>query len=421
MRKRRLWLRIGVLLLAAAAMAAGIVRMRSAREAPELPSVAVRQGDFLVLVHTRGELASRRSAPLIAPQRVPDLTIVWLAPPGSTLEKGDTVVRFDASRAQQQLQERAASLKQAQATLDQAVAQARITAEQDKLDLESAGYAVERAKLEASKQTIVSEIQGEESKIDLGTAEEKLRVKEASVALHVKQNEGKIASATRLRDQQQQEIDLTRSQLAKMEIRSPLRGFATYAMNQSQGWTNQQPFKAGDHIWPGALIGEIPDLLEIELDSRLDEVDRGKIAPGTRVLVHVDAFPEKTFEARLASVSPLTEQSFGEWPPIRSFKAYATIEQPDARLRPGMNAGGDFVIDRIPNALSIPAKALFTRGGKPVVWVRTVAGYVANEVAVLARNPDEVAIRGVSAGTRVALEEPPEESTGQSPERRARQ
>ena len=364
--KQRLWLRAGVLLLAAAAMAAGIVRMRSARAVPELPSVAVRNGEFLVLVHTRGELASRRSAPLIAPQRVPDLTIVWLAPPGSTLEKGDIVVRFDASRAQQQLQERAASLKQAQATLDQAVAQARITAEQDKLDLESARYAVERAKLEASKQTIVSEIQGEESKIDLGTAEEKLRVEEATVALHVKQNEGKIASATRLRDQQQQEIDLTRGQLAKMEIHSPLRGFATYAMNQSQG-------------------------------------------------------PEKTFEARLASISPLTEQSFGEWPPIRSFKAYATIEQPDARLRPGMNAGGDFVIDRIPNALSIPAKALFTRGGKPVVWVRTAAGYLANEVAVLARNPDEVAIRGVSAGTRVALEEPPEQSPQQSSEQSPKQ
>jgi hypothetical protein len=60
--KQRLWLRAGVLLLAAAAMAAGIVRMRSARAVPELPSVAVRNGEFLVLVHTRGELprAARR-------------------------------------------------------------------------------------------------------------------------------------------------------------------------------------------------------------------------------------------------------------------------------------------------------------------------------------------------------------------------
>jgi multidrug efflux pump subunit AcrA (membrane-fusion protein) len=345
---------------------------------------------------------------LIAPQRVPDLTIVWLAPPGSTVNAGDTVVRFDPSRAQQQLQERTASLKQAQATIEQAMAQARITAEQDNLDLEQAQYAVEHAKLEASKETIVSEIQGEESRIDLGMAEEKLRVEQATVALHVKQNEGKIASATRLRDQQQQEIDLTRSQLAAMEIHTPLKGFVTYAMNNAQGWMNRQPFKAGDHVWPGALIGEIPDLDTLEMESRLDEVDRGKVAGGTAVMVHVDAFPEKIFSARLTSVSPLTEQSFGEWPPIRSFKAYAAIEHADAPLRPGMNAAADFVIDRIPDTLSIPAKALFTWHGKPVVWVRAAAGYVAKQVAVLARNPDEVAINGIAPGTRVTLEEPPE-------------
>lgn len=408
MRRRRVWIRAGVLLLLVAAAAAGIVQVRRARSVPDLPTVGVRKGEFLVVVHTRGELTSMRSAPLIAPQRVPELTIVWLAPPGSIVNAGEVVVRFDSSRAQQQLQQQTASLKQAQATLDQAVAQARITGEQDKLDLKAAQFAVEQARLEASKVTIISEIDGEEKRIDLAMAEEKLKVKQAAVALHVKQNEAKIASATRLRDQQQQEIGITREQLSKMEIHTPLKGFVTIGMNNSQGWMNRQPFKAGDHVWPGALIGAIPDLASLDMESRLDEVDRGKIRAGSDVLVHVDAFPEKVFEAKLASVSPLTEQSFGEWPPIRSFKAYSVIEHPDARLRPAMNASADFIIERIPNALSIPAKALFTRNGKAVVWVRARNGYLADEVAVEARNPDEVAIRGVAAGTRVTLEEPPE-------------
>jgi multidrug efflux pump subunit AcrA (membrane-fusion protein) len=244
-------------------------------------------------------------------------------------------------------------------------------------------------------------------------AEEKLRVEQATIGLHVKSGEAKIASATRLRDQQQREIDLTRDQLAKMEVRSPLKGFVTYGLNSSQGWMNRQPFKVGDHAWPGALIGEVPDPASMEMESRVDEVDRGKIAPGMTVLVHVDAYPEKTFEAHLASVSPLTEQSFGEWPPIRSFKAYATIAPPDARLRPGMNAAADFVITRIPDTLSIPAKALFTRRGKPVVYIRAGSMYAPREVAVLARNPDEVAIGGVPPGTRVALQEPPEQGERQ--------
>jgi len=407
--KRRLWLRVAIPLVAVAAVGAGIVRMRQSRDVPDLPSIEVRKGDFLVLVHTRGELASRRSAPLTAPQRVPALQIVWLAPAGSMVQAGDTVIRFDTSRAQQQLQERLAALKQAGAALDQAMADARITAEQDKLDLEAARYAVEKAKLEASKAAIVSQIQGDESRIDLGMAEEKLRVEQATVGLHVKSGEAKIASATRLRDQQQREIDITREQLTKMEVHSPLRGLVTYAMNMSQSWVNREPFKVGDQVWPGAQIGEIPDLSAIEMESRLDEVDRGRITGGMHVLVHVDAFPEKTFEAHLSSVSPLTETTFGEWPPVRSFKAYSAIVPADARLRPGMNASADFVITRIPDTLSIPAKALFTLQGKPVVYVCAGAKYVPRPVSVLARNPDQVAIDGVPAGTRVTLEQPPTE------------
>ena len=406
-RPRRVWPRAAALLLLLAAAVFGIERMRKPHALPDVPTVVAHKGEFLVLVHSRGELTALRSVQLRAPEDVPDLQIVFLAPPGSEVTPGQTVIRFDPSKAQQQLKERAASLKQAQGSLDQAVAQARITAEQDKLDLEQARYAVEKARLEASKQSIVSAIQGEESHIDLGVAEEKLRVEQATVALHKASDAAKIASATRLRDQEQAEIDLANRQLAKMEVRSPLRGIVSWESNESQGWMNAQPFKVGDHAWPGGLIGEIPDLSTLEMESRVDEMDRGKITPGAAVLIHIDALPETTFPAHLASISPLTEQSFNDWPPTRSFKAYARLDKADPRLLPGMNAGADFVITRIPDAISIPAKALFTRNGKPIVYLRTGAGYQAREVTVLARNPEDVAIAGVEAGATIAVAAPP--------------
>lgn len=398
-----------VVLLVLIAAGAAIARIRESRRVPDLPSIAVRRGEFLVLVRTRGELMAQRSAELHAPKDIPDLQIISMAPPGSEVTPGQVVIRFDPSKAQQQLKEKMASLKQAQGSLDQAVAQAKITAEQDKLDLSQARYTVERAKLEASKQAIVSAIQGQESEIDLGIAQEKLKVEEATVELHKKSDEAKIASLTRLRDQQQSDIDLTNSQLEKMDLRSPVKGIITYAENQSQGWMNAQPFKAGDHVWSGARIAEIPEMSTLEMESRVDEVDRGKIAPGTTVLVHVDAFPETVFTTHVIFISPLTEMSVTDWPPVRSFRAYASLDKADPRLRPGMNAGADFVITRIPDALSIPAKALFTRGGKPAVYVRTPSGYVPREVRVLARNPDEIAVSGVDGTAQVALEAPPGE------------
>ena len=68
-----------------------------------------------------------------------------------------------------------------------------------------------------------------------------------------------------------------------------------------------------------------------------------------------------------------------------------------------MNGGMDIVVSRIPNAISIPSKALFTRAGKPIVYLSEQGRYRAVEVEVLARNPDEVAISGISPNSTVAL------------------
>src|SRR5205807_4734258 len=114
------------------------------------------------------------------------------------VKEGEVIVKFDSSSSTQQLMQKEAALRQAQATLDQALAQARITAEQDKSGLADAQFTVERARLEASKQEIVSRIQGEESKIDYGVAQQKLKVQEATVALHAASDKAKIASFIRL-------------------------------------------------------------------------------------------------------------------------------------------------------------------------------------------------------------------------------
>jgi cobalt-zinc-cadmium efflux system membrane fusion protein len=78
-------------------------------------------------------------------------------------------------------------------------------------------------------------------------------------------------------------------------------------------------------------------------------------------------------------------------------------------MRPGMNAGADLVQTKIPEAISVPAKAVFTVNGKPAVYVKDRNQYTARPVSIKARNPDEVAIEGVAAGTLVALTEPPQE------------
>ncbi len=401
----RSWIGVLVLALLAGGATTAFFRLRKVQATANLPVATSRQGEFLVVIRCRGELRARRSAPVYAPLNVPDMRIIWQVPPGNAVKEGEPVLRLDPSSSRQQLAEKQAALKQANAALEQAIAQARLTAEQDKRDLGTARYTVERAKLEVSKQEVVSKLDGEISRIDLELAEKKLRVQEATVALHEVSDKSRIGSLTRVRDQAQAEVELFQERLKRMEILAPISGVIVYQPNYSQGWMNAKPFRVGDQVWPGANLAELPDLDTLEMEGKIEEVDRGRIAAGADARIRIDSLPELSLTAKISQVSPLTQMSF-DWPPSASFRAIAQLVQRDERLRPAMNGAMDVVARRIPNAISIPSKALFTRHGRPVVYIAAGGKYTLREVKVIARNPDEVAIEGIAANSQVTLVEP---------------
>jgi len=280
-----------------------------------------------------------------------------------------------------------------------------VAGEDDKQLLSDAQYQWERSKLEVSKAEIVSALQAEESKIEMGLAEQKVGVEEAKSALNVTSNDAKIASLRRARDKAKDELDLTQYRLSQMEIRAPIKGWVNYLPNQSQGWINAKPFKLGDQVWPGAAVAELPDLETLEMEGKIEEIDRGRMSLGQEIRVRIDSLPEAVFPAKLEQLSPMTVMGW-EWPPTRTFRGFAKLAQADERLRPGMNGRMDVVVNRIPDAISIPVKALFTVHGKPTVYVAERGRYRPVQVEVLARNPDEAAVKGLAAGSHVTLVEP---------------
>jgi hypothetical protein len=248
-------------------------------------------------------------------------------------------------------------------------------------------------------------LEEEARRLDLGVAGQKLKVQEATVALHQVSEKSRTASLTRQRDQAQADVEITKSRIAQMELKAPISGLLTLRTNCSGIITSSadcKPYKAGDSVSSNMVLGQIPDLSTLEMDVSVEEADRGRIKVNQNVLVRVDALPELTIQARVSEVSLLAEMRM-EYPYTRSFRAYAAILRPDEKLRPEMNGGLDIIVNRIPSATSVPSKALFTRAGKPIVYLAGQEGYQAVEVQVLARNPDEVAITGIPAGSTVAL------------------
>jgi multidrug efflux pump subunit AcrA (membrane-fusion protein) len=382
----------------------GVYRIRSVQARASYPNAPAKKGEFLALVRCRGSVRARHSVGIYTPM-VPNLRIAWIAPAGSNVKAGDVILKFDSSTAEQQLMQQEAQLKSAQASLDQAAAQAQITAQQDtssladsKFSVETAGYTVEVQQLKNG------DLAGQEAGRDLDVAKAKENLQEATVALHVASNASHIASLTRQRDKLQADVDLSKSRIAQMVLKAPIDGLLLFNMNYSGVFTtaDAKPYKVGDNVGSNMTLGEIPDLNSLEMNVKLEEADRGRVAAGMDAFIRVDALPEATIPAKVDEVTALAEMSM-EYPYNRSFRASAEMIHPDPRLRPDMNGGLDVIVKRLPNAISIPAKAIFTHDGKPTVYIQENGRYRAAEVTIEARNPDEAAVTGVPSGAAVAL------------------
>jgi len=76
-------------------------------------------------------------------------------------------------------------------------------------------------------------------------------------------------------------------------------------------------------------------------------------------------------------------------------------------LRPGLLADVQVIIEKIPNAIYIPAQAVFERGGKPVVYVKTAQRFEERPVQLFKRSEATWVISsGLKPGEEIALVNP---------------
>jgi multidrug efflux pump subunit AcrA (membrane-fusion protein) len=81
--------------------------------------------------------------------------------------------------------------------------------------------------------------------------------------------------------------------------------------------------------------------------------------------------------------------------------------QVQALLRPGLLADVEIIVEKIPNALHIPAQAVFDKGGKPTVFVQTRDGkFEPREIQLLKRSESTMVLSGgVQPGEIIAMQD----------------
>ena len=381
--------------------------LRIASPAAKLSTAEVKRMDFVDYLEVKGEVKALHSAIIAAPYGAGDLQIMTLAANAAKVKKGDVLVEFDNTTVKQKLAQDQSALKSAEAEIHQSRASARLKEEQDLTDVMTARFDAQKARLDASKQEIVSVIEGEEAKLKLADAEQKVKEAEAKLSADRSAAAADLATKKQKQDQATFQVQQDERSLAALALRAPLDGVVAL-QNHWQPQGSPTPFRPGDRAWPGAAIAELPDPSSLKISARIEEAERGQLKVGQTGMVRVEAVPDGNFEGRIETISPTASLDFNAgWPVPRNFTVEVGLANSDARLTPGMGAVVRVAVDRVADGLVIPSSAIFRKAGRTVVYVRRGSKFEESSIEVLRRSGDEALVgKGLRPGEQLALKDP---------------
>jgi HlyD family secretion protein len=147
-------------------------------------------------------------------------------------------------------------------------------------------------------------------------------------------------------------LDNARDQLDDTNVRAPING----TIIEKQVERGQVISSPTNDVGGGTVLLKMADLNLVQVRTLVDETDIGKIQPGQRATVTVDAFPTQPFSGTVIKIEPqaLTEQN------VTMFPVLVRIDNKAGLLRPGMNAEVEVHVGRRDDVLAVPSAALRT-------------------------------------------------------------
>ena len=179
------------------------------------------------------------------------------------------------------------------------------------------------------------------AKAQLQDAEEKYQqLKEGAKAEDIAAAEARVAAAQAVVDQ--------------AKIIAPFDGVIT-----------EVDVNSGDKVSPGAVAFRLDDLSRLLVDARISEVDINNVRPGQEVTLAFDAILGAEYHGVITQVSIVGSTAQG----VVEFSVTIEIGDADERIKPGMTAAVNIVVDRLEDVLIVPNRAVRVKEGKRVVYV----------------------------------------------------
>jgi membrane fusion protein, multidrug efflux system len=267
---------------------------------------------------------------------------------GSEVRVGDVLVRLEP-------RELALALERAESALRQVEAQLGIDRTQDKLPPADEQIASvrqtmanrddARAAFERAQQL---NTRGLLTKSDLDTAETRMKVTEANYEAAIDNVRSLKAS---LQDRRAS-YELAQKKLNDAAIKAPVSGSVAERLVQP-----------GEFIRENTPVATIVQMNPLKLKTAIQEKNAAVIRAGQTVQFVVEAFPLRTFQGKVAYVSPSVDQA------TRTFPVEILVENGDRTLKPGFFAKGTVLTHVDEEVLAAPDDAVSTLAGVATVFV----------------------------------------------------
>jgi membrane fusion protein, multidrug efflux system len=110
--------------------------------------------------------------------------------------------------------------------------------------------------------------------------------------------------------------------------------------------------EVGQYLTAGTAIVSLTDLSELWANFTVTEKDSGNLKVGQPVRLKVDAYPGRTFDAKITTIEPQISAD------TRNIRVQATISNPEKILKPGMFVTTTVVLPDKPAVVTVPETAV---------------------------------------------------------------
>jgi len=216
---------------------------------------------------------------------------------------------------------------------------------------------------ELKEQKLISSEKYDRDKANYDTA--KARFYAAMAQLRVLEQGSNVESLVEgieVSDQDRLEIEKeTREAMASMTLIAPISGIVL-----SRDTDKGSAVIPISSAYGGTMIMTLADVSEKHFRGDVDEADIGKVHLGLPARIYVEAYPDDPFKAELTHISPQGREEED----IINFEIRTIVSDQENRLRVGMSADAELILEEHENVLVIPEGAVIYENGKTFVNIQ---------------------------------------------------